>query len=373
MISSEGDRCSVSVPGRPLRRSECSSSSSSYHNANKQIQYSDVAPAPLLHPRHSRRGTGIVATRGNSLDGGPFDTTITTYDPLSKSRNGRVEYDGEIAQAVVNTAQQLEQVRRLRRLTSSSLMSDAAVVGGHDYHRMDNNRSASQYTVGVCSTNAAVPTIMPQKRSSSGAELKLSTLTEEPPLLLACHPDPNNSSDLALVPTDAQQGLIRKRVPPRCGAVGSVRSSTPTGSGGMYPRRSTEPVVWQSERALPKIAQGRMAPRRRTTPGRKTVGWREEGGVPPFPGPTLHYKQLTEAFYGNYGGGLLAQEAYLYFMADMNRRHTNRSGSYSHRHRPQRRHPTTHRGTKHDPGFHRFERDESSTWSECTTSQSKWV
>lgn len=231
---------------------------------------SDVYPTACLDACAYMGARGQHVLRGRS--GGRqsascrfLHTFLPTYDPLSKERSGRAEYGAEFARAIVNTARQFEAAKRLRRAGTAAAgaaakAARAARSGAHRPRGLSPPRRAGVPAVLVDSVPLfATPAGAPQRRDCS-----LSSPTTFAP---ACRPK-----------------------------TGAGRSDANAHCKGMTPSRRS--VVDVGCFPLREVRGG---------------SHRADLCV-----PTLDHKQLTEAFYGNYSGGLFARQTYLYFLSNVN-------------------------------------------------------
>ncbi|ESL06837.1 hypothetical protein TRSC58_05482 [Trypanosoma rangeli SC58] len=287
-----------------------------------------------LHP--SSRSGGLrrsLVPRGCTVpsDGG----VATTYDPLSCTPGGRVTYHAEVGQAVVNTARLLERADRPRRRITASACRGTALLNGRSQSYNPSQR-ASQHGVDVSSRSfTEALSASPRVRS----ETLPFSITEPGPVPLKddalSHPSlavpfsgrgvdggRSNSSTLVLVQPDSMKDLRKRALLLR--------------NGRVVARQGGEPVAWRSEHNASDAHRDVAVSDRSAScsVASPTPGCRDAGGTSVSPGPTLHYKQLTEAFYGNYSGGVLAREAYLHFVTEMN--HQPSRGSHGAPRRPQR-------------------------------------
>ncbi|RNF04673.1 hypothetical protein TraAM80_04869 [Trypanosoma rangeli] len=289
-----------------------------------------------LHPP-SRSG-GLrrsLASRGCTV---PSDRGVATiYDPLSCTPGGRVEYHAEVGQAVVNTARLLERADRPRRRIQASAYRGTAPLNGRSQSYNPSHR-ASQHVVDVSSRSLA-------EALSGSPGVRSETLPfpiTEPGLMplegdALLHPPPavpfsgrgvdagrsrSTSSALVLARPDSIKDLRKRALLLR--------------NGRIVARQGEEPVAWRPEHNASDAHRDVAVSDGAASCGvaSPTTRWRDAGGTSVSSGPTLHYKQLTEAFYGNYSGGVLAREAYLHFVAEMN--HQPSRGSHGAPRRPQR-------------------------------------
>ncbi|EKF37676.1 hypothetical protein MOQ_002129 [Trypanosoma cruzi marinkellei] len=297
------------------------------------------------------------------------------YDPLSSRWGGRVVHNAELGQAVVNTAHLFEEADRMRRRPSSFVFRGTDSCDEQPY-LYSKSRSASQRVCGASAFGCteALPAnhaIRPRRIPPARDELGLVLLEDDVPLPLSPgRPHGSNgaagggssssgSSPFALVTIQPPEGPQKR---------GSKLRET------QFARQSEEPVAWRPERTASNAhrdcSEARGASSSRALFPR--LGWQDGDEMPISPGPTLHHKQLTEAFYGNYSGGMLAQEAYLYFVSDINRRQLGGGKGVSRR--PQQtRKLMGNRRKKPDVACASHGRGAGYMWSTDAASQAKWV
>ncbi|ESS65406.1 hypothetical protein TCDM_06232 [Trypanosoma cruzi Dm28c] len=323
-------------------------------------------------PYRSLSPQSLPARSGSWLPKG----ATKTYDPLSSRRGGRVVHNAELGQAVVNTANRLEEADRMRRRPLSFVVRGAEPCDEPPYP-YSNSRSASQRLWGASTSSCteaflANQAIRPRKIPSARDELGLVLLEDDVPLPLSPG-RPHGSSGGAGGGSSSSTGSIPFALVTIQPPEGPQKRGL-TFRESQFARQSEEPVAWRPERTASNVhrdcAEARGAASSRAFFPR--LGWRDADELPVPPGPTLHYKQLTEAFYGNYSGGMLAQEAYLYFVSDINRRQLV-GGKGAARRPQQTRKLMGNRRQKPDVACASHGRGAGYTLSTDAASQAKWV
>ncbi|RNF18446.1 uncharacterized protein Tco025E_04466 [Trypanosoma conorhini] len=259
----------------------------------------------------------------------------TTYDPLSCTRGGRVAYHAEIGQAVVNTAHLLGKADRLRRRTASSVLAGAAPP----------ERRPRPYYLSHAASQAAMeaaprglPGAAPRFQGVGSQALPVQ-IREQGLMALeagAASPSPSPATPVSGSGADVESSGGALALVPFGPIEGPKKRVSLLRDSRGCPREGGEPVAWRPEHgASDAHRDGAVSDAAVscsvTSP---TLGWQDVGDAPAAPGPTLHYKQLTESFYGNYSSGVLAQEAYLHFVAGIS--HQLLRDSHGASRRPQR-------------------------------------